>query len=256
MRLPVSASVAQITFLAAVFGITVYLWTPARLFRSAKPGALRTLGVASNIFVISLRRRTDRRSEMLKLADIMHLHFTWVDAIDANDPDIDKIMQRVRTQRYLESLPSFKPGSFKDAFGQSTPDGLFGSDLWTLNASDPRIAQDTNMLPIFSNAMNEDAPVPCTKGSPFRPLAVPPGKPGQTTLLSKAMVACWHSHLQVIRRIVRAPERRVSIVFEDDVDLEWDLEARLVALWPSLPQDWDIVFLGSPHTACTRSLCP
>jgi GR25 family glycosyltransferase involved in LPS biosynthesis len=93
--------------------------------------------------------------------------------------------------------------------------------------------------------MDSDAPIPCTKGSPFRPLAVPPGKPGKTTLLSKPMVACWHSHLQLIRRIVRAPEHRVSLVFEDDVDLEWDVEARLVALWPYLPQDWDIVFLGS-----------
>jgi hypothetical protein len=73
------------------------------------------LGVASHIFVISLRRRTDRRSDMLKLADIMHLNFTWVDAVDANHPDIPKIMQHVRAQRYLESLPSFKPGSFKDA---------------------------------------------------------------------------------------------------------------------------------------------
>ena len=256
MRLLASASAAQITLLAASFVITLHLWTQAGLFRSAQPGALRTLGVASNILVISLRRRTDRRSEMLRLANSMDLDFTWVDAIDANHPDIDKIIQHVRTQRYLESLPSFKPGSFRDAFSQSTSDGLFGSDLWTLNASDPRVAQNTNMSPIFSDIMDEDTPIPCTKGSPFRPLAVPPGKPGQTTLLSKAMVACWHSHLQVIRRIVRAPESRVSIVFEDDVDLEWDIKARLVALWPSLPQDWDVVFLGSPHTPCTGSLCP
>jgi hypothetical protein len=245
-------AVAQLTLLA-VFGITVFLWTPAALFRLTNPGAARTLGVASDIFVISLPRRTDRRSGMVKLADILRLDFTWVDAVDVTDQDMDKIMQHVRAQRYIELLPSFKPGSFKDILTQSTPDGLFGSDLWTLNASDPRVAQNSNALSVFRNL--EDVPIPCARGSPFRPLAVPPGKPGKTTLLSKPMVACWHSHLQVIRRIVRAPENRVSIVFEDDVDLEWDIETRLVALWPFLPQDWDIVFLGSLHTPCAGRMC-
>ena len=257
MRLP-GPSVAQILLLA-VLVILVCLWKPARLFHLAEPGTSRTsrtLGVASDIFVISLPRRADRRNEMLRLADVMHLDFTWVDAIGANNPDIDKIMQHVRAQRYLESLPSFKPGSFKDASIQSTPDGLFGSDLWTLNTSDPRVAQNIDVSSIFRNLMDGDVPIPCTKGNPFRPLAVPPGKPGKMTLLSKPMVACWHSHLQAIRRIVRAPENRVSLVFEDDIDLEWDVEARLVALWPFLPQDWDIVFLGSSHTPCAGSTHP
>ena len=242
---------AQVTLLtAALFVIiTLHLSAPHRL-SSAKPGSLRTLGVASDIFVISLQRRTDRRSGMLRLADIMHLNFTFVDAVDANDPDIAKIMQHVRAQRYVESLSSFKPGSFKDAVTHSTPDGLFGSDFWTLNALDPQAAtQNLNELPVLKNLVDNDVPIPCSKGSPFRPLAVPPGKPGKTTLLSEQMVACWHSHLQLIRRIVRAPEHHVSIVFEDDIDLEWDIEARLVALWPYLPQDWDIVFLGSSHNS-------
>lgn len=250
MRL-LASSPGQIILLAAVFVIVLCLWPPTVLFRSARPAVLRTgrsLGVASNIFVISLRRRMDRRSDMLKLADTLRLDCTWVDATDANHPNIDKIMQHVRAQRHLELLPSFKPGSFKDVFTQSTPDGLFGSDLWTVHAPDPRVGQNTSTLPMSSDLMDKDAPIPCTKGSPFRPLAVPPGKPSKTTLLSRPMIACWHSHLQVIHRIVRASESHVSIVFEDDVDLEWDVEARLVALWPSLPQDWDIVFLGSSHS--------
>ena len=241
---------AQVTLLtAALFVIALHLSALPRL-SSTEPGSLRTLGVASDVFVISLQRRADRRSGMLKLADIMHLNFTFVDAVEASDPDIAEIMQHVRWQRYLESLSSFKSGSFKDAVTQSTPGGLFGSDLWTLNALDPRAAiQNPNELPVLRNLVDNDVPIPCTKGSPFRPLAVPPGKPGKTTLLSKQMVACWHSHLQLIRKIVRAPEHHVSLVFEDDIDLEWDIEARLVALWPYLPQDWDIVFLGSSHNS-------
>jgi len=247
MRLLVSLA-AQMT-LFALFAAVLFVFVI--LSHSTPPRPFRTLGVASHIFVISLQSRPDRRSGMRKLADIMHLNFTWVDAVDANHPDIPKIIQHVRAQRYLEFLPSFKPGSFKDAFTQATPDGLFGSDFWTMDASDPRAARNTNVLSVPRKLADTDVPIPCTKGSPFRPLAVPPGKPGKTTLLSKPMVACWHSHLQLIRSIVRAPQHHVSLVFEDDVDLEWDIEARLVTLWPYLPQDWDIVFLGSSHTPCT-----
>ena len=34
---------------------------------------------------------------------------------------------------------------------------------------------------------------------------------------------------------------------EDDVDMEWDIHDRLAALWPGLPEDWDILYLGVHH---------
>ncbi|KZT64019.1 hypothetical protein DAEQUDRAFT_733160 [Daedalea quercina L-15889] len=36
----------------------------------------------------------------------------------------------------------------------------------------------------------------------------------------------------------------VSVILEDDVDMERDIHDRLREVWRSLPDDWDIVFLG------------
>ena len=63
--------------------------------------------------------------------------------------------------------------------------------------------------------------------------------------LSRGMVACWLSHVGVLRQIVEG-ELRSALILEDDVDMEWDVEERLVGMWGSLPKDgWDIVYLGT-----------
>ena len=70
------------------------------------------------------------------------------------------------------------------------------------------------------------------------------------------MVACWYSHLRLIFEAAQRTrnveigarpwdgKEGVAIVFEDDVDVEWDLRERLEKMWVDLPRDWDIVFLG------------
>jgi GR25 family glycosyltransferase involved in LPS biosynthesis len=60
-----------------------------------------------------------------------------------------------------------------------------------------------------------------------------------------ASAACWHSHFTLLRRIANGDDD-VVIVFEDDIDMEWDLEKRLRYLWKFLPdQEWDQVMIGS-----------
>jgi hypothetical protein len=49
--------------------------------------------------------------------------------------------------------------------------------------------------------------------------------------------------LQVLRSIADGPDESV-IVFEDDIDMEFDLEKRAREMWPALPSDWDVVMLG------------
>jgi hypothetical protein len=38
---------------------------------------------------------------------------------------------------------------------------------------------------------------------------------------------------------------RSAIIFEDNIDLEWDFEIQLRKFWPALPSDWDIVYIGT-----------
>jgi hypothetical protein len=70
----------------------------------------------------------------------------------------------------------------------------------------------------------------------------------QLTFISfpEASAAAWHSHFTLLRKIANGDDD-VVIIFEDDVDMEWDLEKRLRNLWKFLPenQEWDQVFLGS-----------
>ena len=39
----------------------------------------------------------------------------------------------------------------------------------------------------------------------------------------------------------------VALIFEDDIDMEWDLERRLRYLWSFLPDNWDMVLIGISH---------
>lgn len=66
-------------------------------------------------------------------------------------------------------------------------------------------------------------------------------------ILTRGTIACWHSHLGVIRSI--ASEERLAddagvVILEDDIDMELDIQFRISRLWEALPPDWDILFLG------------
>ncbi|KAK7040866.1 hypothetical protein VNI00_009462 [Paramarasmius palmivorus] len=71
-------------------------------------------------------------------------------------------------------------------------------------------------------------------------------------ILSPARVACWHSHLQTIQTILDSSFSGISIIFEDDIDMEIDIRRRLRHVWNQLPDDWDIVFLGHCWSNETR----
>lgn len=210
-----------------------------------RPGTSPTLAIANEIFVISLPRRLDRRRTIIKLGRFMHLNFDIVNATNADHPDIQRIMRRVRRERQKEAaMDGSSKGAFREPMG---PQDLlpYGSDFWTIDASHPLSSDLVDPLPP-DDPLDPDAdhPIPCTRGSPFYRPSRPLTKESKMTTLSPPMVACWNSHLQVIRRIAERPDYQVSIILEDDVDFEWDIEERLKAMWADLPTDWDVVMLG------------
>jgi GR25 family glycosyltransferase involved in LPS biosynthesis len=50
----------------------------------------------------------------------------------------------------------------------------------------------------------------------------------------------------VLRKIADGADD-VALIFEDDIDMEWDLERRLRYLWSFLPDNWDMVLIGISH---------
>jgi GR25 family glycosyltransferase involved in LPS biosynthesis len=64
--------------------------------------------------------------------------------------------------------------------------------------------------------------------------------------LSVGAVGCFLSHVQVWEEIVRA-EIPAAVIFEDDLQFVDKFKTRFDQIWPSVPPDWDLVFLGSWH---------
>jgi hypothetical protein len=76
--------------------------------------------------------------------------------------------------------------------------------------------------------------------------------------LTPERVATFHSHMSAVRRVVddnarlkvdfsRHPNRtqtHISLILEDDIDIEWDARQRMEAVLPFLPWNWDVLFLG------------
>jgi len=201
----------------------------------------KTLGVASRIYVIGLARRVDRRISMEKLARAMDITLTWHNATDSSDPIATEILERVRWAREeapkgheteLQGSESF-PLVFPDTQQLDeylAPDDLDGSELWFLPQSSP------SALP------------------PLPPPPVPDTRPPVTYVHDKSTVtpylfpassaACWHSHFTLLRKIADGDDD-VALIFEDDIDMEWDLEKRLRYLWKFLPDNaWDQVMIG------------
>ncbi|KAL4265701.1 Glycosyltransferase family 25 protein [Pleurotus pulmonarius] len=176
-----------------------------------------TLGIAAKLFVISLPRRTDRREQMDFLRDSLGLHWTYIDALDAEDPLVDSLLDRVRLTRLVSS-----------------------------NSSVLQWPESLLELPVEANITNsgdlDSSPLTCA----LEDNIIPPysTETPQHLLLTRSRIACWHSHLTAIRQIAMSASEYPSVILEDDIDMERDIRNRLHSVWHLLPDDWDIVFLG------------
>jgi GR25 family glycosyltransferase involved in LPS biosynthesis len=256
-------------------------------------------GVATRFFVISLARRTDRRVALVPLLEahglVEYQDFEFIDATDASDSKISQIMGHIQSQRRKEFEQAkgskgrpLNLTTFKEA-ARYSPSIPWGSDLWATDAP-PNLEYGSEKNLLDDLDPDSDYPILIEKGNPFNPhkfddlvkhlqhgteVAYPPAhnntdavqspKTKGVAYLTRGMVACWHSHAMLIRRIaLLATEAPLSsiihtnstssvsvirndlvyIILEDDVDFEWDIDARLKSLWPHLPIDWNIVMLG------------
>ena len=50
--------------------------------------------------------------------------------------------------------------------------------------------------------------------------------------------------------VIRSEKDVAAIIFEDDIDVEVDIERRLKDMWSDLPDDWDMLFLGEFLLLC------
>jgi len=244
-----------VLLLASLAAVTVLLICLCQTFNFYNWSSSKSLGVADNIYVISLRNRSRRREDMEKLRLSLGLHWTYVDAVAADSRLVSQIMDWVKA---LRTGPPhiLHDGNTTRVASKFTPENMnfaWPRDIETL-------ARSGDKLDLWSTGV-WPPPTGVSKPAPYLPIPCATENYNLTEyntglrehlILTYPRVACWHSHLSVIHNIVNnapADGSGVAIILEDDVDMEKDIRKQLSYLWLSLPADWDIVFLGtfSPH---------
>ncbi|CAA7267312.1 unnamed protein product [Cyclocybe aegerita] len=204
------------------------------------------LGVADAIYVISLPARHDRRKDMEKIRLSLNLSWTYVDALPSANPLVGIMMQWITLVRnrppYLtrsDDSPSPDKTSFSWPEDAETMNEL---DFWNVDPWPSLFG-----VPISSSLQ------PLASATQDFTIASNASKLPEHLILTPSRVACWYSHLCVIQKIANSGDS-VSIILEDDIDMERDIHAHLRHIWPNLPPDWDIVFLG--HCWSNEALHP
>ncbi|KAI0727570.1 hypothetical protein C8Q72DRAFT_839078 [Fomitopsis betulina] len=249
----------------------------------------QTLGIADNIYVLSLPRRVDRRRSMERLRQALGLRWAYVDATDMDADATRNIHAHIRNRRtgiedqvangVSDDTFQWPNASIMDTKALSgLPLGLTDSDYWFLrpplalsdeNVPDPGAASvlspavdfahpevlpDALDTPSLHDTLPALAPLTCASKNYLTGPPFDAGLPGYM-LLTPAKMACWRSHLEIIRKVAEGDiktgeaannlqENTVTLILEDDVDMERDIHDRLHEVWDLLPTEWDIVFLG------------
>lgn len=211
----------------------------------------------SDVFVVSLPSRADRRADMERLRNaIPVLNFSYCDATPSDDRRISTIYEHVRHTREAYATSSSPSSTFAWPDDVSalvhSPLGHAGADLWTAAALAETSALSTSARPEKDTTNLDPRPraesLTCASknyvsGPPYH-LALPPYQ-----LLTHSKIACWYSHVKVLRAIAERHEgestgREVALILEDDIDVERDVHDRLRNVWDALPEEWDMLFLG------------
>ncbi|KAF9561536.1 hypothetical protein CPC08DRAFT_688902 [Agrocybe pediades] len=201
------------------------------------------------IYVVSLADRLSRRDDMEKLRHALRLNWQYHDALPANDDLVLRISNSVSQIRLQHGygIPQHQaPSVFAwpddiDKLAKSRKE----LDLWSSDFHE-LLFQEPPRLPY--------PPLTCARNNfditSYSSLL------REHFILTPPRIACWHSHLTAIQKIANNNSDRpgVALILEDDVDMEVDIVSQLSQLWPTLPADWDIVFVG--HCWSDESLGP
>ncbi|CUA77768.1 hypothetical protein RSOLAG22IIIB_06775 [Rhizoctonia solani] len=258
----------------------------SRLFLEAE-GNVPVQRSTPRIYMLNLPRRTDRRERMMKLQAATGLSWIFVDSTDSKAEIVTQIMERVRWIRaaaHLHAIDANFHGWWSDhhdnAFESTHLLNGSESELWELVHSNPASADHTHPLPVppsldqrpplkvatsriippgatWDSGTLNDSPLSNTNPNSVRTatrdvtntLAPRLPKLPFWRILTRAAIACWYSHICVIREIasetIQAGTSDTGVlILEDDIDMEIDIRQRIGRLWEALPPDWDILFLG------------
>ncbi|KAJ7636819.1 hypothetical protein FB45DRAFT_864810 [Roridomyces roridus] len=210
-------------------------------------GTDRILPVPSHTYIVHLARRTDRRREMERLRKLLGVEWSYIRAEESDSPLIDQLMsgiRKLRTDALAENGYAGDKHNTTVSLPFTWPDDHARMSFTPFEKEDKSTPGDVEFLDDIQPEEEQD-PMTCTMGdfnlTPYSP------KLAEVRTLTRSRVACFRSHFAAIRHAAtRAPDAipHASLFFEDDIDMESDIQERLASVWPYLPADWDLVFLG------------
>ena len=193
---------------------------------------------------------------MERLRAALGLHWTYEDATSSNETVIETVARNVILSRQAQ-MSMNNEDTVEDRFFWPVNLEVYADPLRYGPSSDgpfPKNPRPSSPF-IASTTVTPDSahisPLTCAIENSILGVPYSPTLP-KHMLLTTAKLACWFSHLQVISRIARVESQnyahescmKVSLILEDDVDMELDIRERLEATWEILPKDWDILFIG------------
>ena len=234
----------------------------------------------SNIYVLSLPKRSDRRLRMGKIAKALGLTVSFVDATDKEAPMIGWIAERVKEIRDQKrtilatalSKPEDQIGGLSvnsiwlkgndRARGIKFPDMRKLDDRWTLpldslSATDKIAAADGHVERDGVAIVNWVSYLEgCKDPESLKASGAEPGKPLNVTELlfdpvedvegrqvNEGVIATYYSQTHVWKKMLEAGDK-TALILEDDIDIEFDIERSWPNVERALPPEWDVVFLG------------
>lgn len=235
-------------------------WSSSSLARIPDPLGL---GFLFRTYVVSLPHRDDRRLDIDKLMTTLEIpNWHYHNGTYAKDPLIGNFMRKVQAQRVDSEknpeewaiLPFEWPS---EAFSNytsdvplyATPLPLAGAELWGDNP-----AHTEDQLNPMMGAFDD------FRIQKYKEDVI------QWRHLTPERVGTYHAHMTAVRKIVddnarlrvdvsQHPNRtqtHLSLILEDDVDVEADTRQRMEQILPLLPYDWDILFMGESAVSIPR----
>lgn len=215
----------------------------------------------TQIYVVSLAGRGARRADMEILRGALGLQWEYFDAIYIDNTLIGRILHWVERVRSTLLFPSQSAdtnvASGSEGNGNGNGDGDNKADIipfWPEHIED--IAHSNQEIPLLDSLIWE---LPISR-PPYQPLSCNEfdfhvldqsvDETPEHMRLTSGRVACWYSHLSVLHLHANtlpsaSGKGSIALILEDDVDMERDIVQQMESLWNDLPDDWDMVFLGT-----------
>jgi hypothetical protein len=210
---------------------------------------LGTLSVDA-IYVVNLPSRRDRRRRLRDLATHLGMKLSFSPAVSSTNSLITRLMENVKRQRQAEgwcrrkkacteSGPANKQLSDHQLNSLYLPDahllqdnpeaqdlGLAGADYWEMSGRPPSKAFDSDAVPIpivngthMARILKQTVAEASRNNLRLSHVENASRDQGLAKSLSRAAVACWHSHVLALRTFVTGGLGS-ALFMEDDVDME------------------------------------